>query len=174
MKTFKEYIITESLKPIETIYGWINDELDFVPNEIDEDPPKVIRTLFNYQGNYYLVFFDIEKDMKCNLGFTKVKDIKFLPLGFKNNVYEQVNSNVVSIGIFNRVLYVALELMKIYGIEEFGYHAPEGNLNLNSFYNKINNNTQFKKELTKLGLSTFKEEKQVGEATVTEFTVKKD
>lgn len=162
MKCFKEYIITEALKPIKTNYGWFQDHA-FVDNLVDENP-KVLRTLFPYGGEYYAVFFEIKTDVE--LGFFKVSDVDSLALGMFDSSYTKSNSNKISMGIFNRVIYVALELMKIYEIEEFSYHAPEQNLELDDFYNNINSNKQFISVLNSMGLTVNKSRMNIGDRSV--------
>lgn len=159
MLNYKEYILSEAIKPVKTDYGWFDKQLNFVEGKIEETAYS-IRTAFKHEDNYYTVYFNLyhENPIRAELNFSRIDNMKNINLMFGATTMKPLNDSKVSIQIFNKVFYIALMLAKEYGIDTFEYSDSADNKGLSKLYNSFYNNKNFKEELNKQGYSITKED----------------
>lgn len=142
--SFSDYIqLHESIGPVETDYG-VN--MIFNDKEVLESTDTSIHTFFIFDSKLY----DVTIHPKGNIGFGVSEEIPTsLDKLYITKFSDDKINTAMPIGVFNRVIYVLLELLKTYKRNVY-YFTPANN-SLFRLYVILFNNKSFKDKINKLG-----------------------
>jgi len=138
--SFKNYILSEAIKPKETTFG-TNEESD---NNKFLKSDNIVYTFFSDKEKSYLVALDV---ISGDLGFSS-KDgnkISLNPQDYSVSRKDTLNALVV----FNKVFYIVLKIAEKYKPQSIVFDAA--NPALGSVYDIMVKNKSFNQELNNVG-----------------------